>query len=48
MKTRNRFIKSVVATAQANDTVLPWARSKARVVTLKPTAQVIQLNLKSA
>lgn len=48
MKTRNRFIKSVVATAAASDTTMPWTRSKARVVPLKPSADVIPFQLKSA
>ena len=30
MKTNARFVKSVVATAAANDTVMPWARGKRR------------------
>lgn len=30
MKTRTRFIKSVIATAKADATTLPWARGEAR------------------
>ncbi len=30
MKTNTRFIKSVVATAAKNDTVMPWARGSRR------------------
>lgn len=30
MKTRTRFIKSVIATAKADNTPLPWARGDAR------------------
>ncbi len=30
MKTNTRFIKSVVAAAAKNDTVMPWARGKRR------------------
>ena len=30
MTVRSRFIKSVVATAKANETELPWARGNAR------------------
>lgn len=30
MTLRDRFIKSVIATAQANDTQMPWTRGAAR------------------
>ncbi|MFT6675388.1 MAG: hypothetical protein ACJAVM_001580 [Sulfitobacter sp.] len=30
MKTNTRFIKSVVAAAAKNDTVMPWTRGAAR------------------
>jgi hypothetical protein len=30
MKTNTRFIKSIVATAAKNDTVMPWTRGSRR------------------
>lgn len=33
MKTRTRFIRSVIATAKADETRLPWARGATRAVT---------------
>ena len=30
MKTNTRFIKGVIAAADKNDTVMPWARGKRR------------------
>jgi hypothetical protein len=39
MKVRTRFLKSVIATAKATETRLPWARGKARQALIQHRAQ---------
>lgn len=39
MKVRTRFLKSVIATAKATETRLPWARGEARHALIQRRAQ---------
>jgi hypothetical protein len=48
MKTNTRFIKSVVAAAEKNDTVMPWARGKRRTAFIAKRAEAARAERKTA
>jgi len=50
MTVRSRFIKSVVASAKANDTQMPWARGDARrkMIARRAQSNVVPIRRKTA
>jgi hypothetical protein len=48
MRTNTRFINSVLKTAEADDTVMPWARGQRRKAFIEKRAQQEQKKRKTA
>lgn len=48
MKTNTRFIKSVIAAAEKDETAMPWTRGKRRAAFIAKRAEAARAERKSA